>query len=287
MGVIDDALRRGRPHSHMGDGREDLVASEQGSKIGVWSDVAAEIWQKRFEPQRGPLFQAVAEATRVSPGSSFLDAGCGGGGVALAAHRAGARVFGCDISDAVLATARRKVPAGEFKVGNLAALPYSDDSFETVVACDCLLSPKDARSAVLELSRVCAPAGQVCIVVWGEPKESDYSRVFDAMQSLLPTKPTVTPLAVSDIGVLDSLIAEAGLRIRVDQIVKLDYRFISFDDFWSCARVLGGIKLIAEVAGEEKVRATALQASRPCIREDGALVMKNTYRLIITNAKPQ
>ena len=263
------------------------MATNSKTQSGIWSDRAAEIWETRFEPQRGPLFAAVLAATKVAPGTTILDAGCGGGGVSLAASAAGAKVFGCDISEGVLATARKKVPAGEFKIGNLAALPYEANTFDTVVACDCLHSQKDAATAISELSRVCKPTGQVCIVVWGPPNESDYSRVYDAMQSMLPQLPSVTPLALSGAGVLESHIAQVGLRIRHEETVRLDYRFQDFEDFWSCGKELGGIKLIAHTVGEANVRQAAYQSAQQSIQPNGELVMHNTYRLVILTPKPQ
>jgi SAM-dependent methyltransferase len=186
-----------------------------------------------------------------------------------------------------LATARRKVPTGEFKIGDLAALPYEADTFDTVVACDCLLSQKDAATAIAELSRVCKPTGQVCVVVWGPPHESDYSRVYDAMQSLLPQRPFVTPLALSGDGVLESHIAQVGLRIWHEETVRLDYRFQDFKDYWSCGKELGGIKLIVHTVGEANVRQAAYHSAQQSIQPNGELVMRNTYRLVILTPKPQ
>jgi len=252
---------------------------------GVWGESAADVWERRFEPQRTPLFDAVLQSIDVQPGMTFLDAGCGGGSVALAAYRAGARVVGCDISEGVLTRARAKVPAGEFRVADIAALPYADGSFDTVVACDCLLSARDAKKAVTELSRVGKPTGNLCIVIWEEPRKSDFSRVLAAMQQLLPTPPVVTPLALSAEGVFDALMREVGLRIRTDRTVRLDYRFAGFEDFWSVGRVLGGIKLINDAVGEEKVRDVAGAAAQPSIRPNGELVMHNAYRLVVADAK--
>lgn len=263
------------------------MAAEPNSRPGIWSDRAAEIWETRFEPQRGPLFAAVIEATKIGPGSRILDAGCGGGGVSAAASKAGAEVNGCDISAGVLVVARRKVPSGTFEVADIAALPYADDQFDTAIACDSLLSPNDARNAIAELSRVCNQAGQICIVTWGPPSQSDYSRIFDAMQSLLPDKPAVTPLALSEPGVLDLHIAQAGLSIRREQFVGCDYRFSSFDDYWLCGRELAGLKLIFAVAGEDRVRQAAYLAAKPSIQDSGELLMRNSFRLVIVDPKPQ
>src|SRR3954453_23261397 len=105
---------------------------------GVWGLNAANVWERKFEPQRTPLFQAVIEATEAESGKSLLDAGCGAGSIAAAAHRAGARAFGFDISEAMVALAKVKLPDGDFRVADLTALPYPTDTFDIVVACDSL-----------------------------------------------------------------------------------------------------------------------------------------------------
>ena len=50
-----------------------------GSRDGTWGLNAANVWERKFEPQRAPLFQAIIEATAAGPGKSLLDAGCGAG----------------------------------------------------------------------------------------------------------------------------------------------------------------------------------------------------------------
>jgi len=243
---------------------------------------AANVWEKRFEPQRGPLFSAVIEETGAAAGLSLLDAGCGSGSIASAAHQAGAQVYGCDISNAMVALASARVPEGSFRVADLAALPYADSSFDIVVACDSLLSPEDALKAVRELDRVCKESGTLAILVWENPSISDYSRVIDALQGTLSTRPAITPLALSGEGILDGLLSEIGLRTTRERHVRLDYRFESFDDFWACARLLGGVKLIIDAVGEDTVRSAAHAAAKPSIQENGMLVMKNIYRLVIS-----
>ncbi|MFN8627012.1 MAG: class I SAM-dependent methyltransferase [Candidatus Binatia bacterium] len=253
---------------------------------GVWGESDADIWERRFEPQRAPLFDAVIESIDVQPGTTLLDAGCGGGGLALAAHRAGARVFGCDLSESMLARAQSKVPAGEFRAADIVALPFADDSFDIVVACDCLLSARDAKAAIAELSRVGKPTGALCIAIWEEPRTSDLSRVFAAMRQLSPIAPAVSPLALSGEGVFDALLRGAGLRVRTDRSVRLSYRFASFDDFWSIWRVFGGIKFLTDAVGESRVRTAVRDAIQASIRDDGELVMNNAWRLVVASAKP-
>jgi hypothetical protein len=137
-----------------------------------------------------------------------------------------------------------------------------------------------------ELSRVSKPTGSLCLVIWEEPRKSDFSRVMAAMQALLPTPPVITPLALASEGVFDALLREVGLHIRTDRTVRLDYRFASFEDFWSVGRLLGGIKLINDAVGEEQVSNAAREAAEPSMCQNGALVMHNAYRLVVTDPKP-
>ncbi len=106
------------------------------------------------------------------------------------------------------------------------------------------------------------------------------------MQSMLPQLPSVTPLALSGAGVLESHIAQVGLRILHEETVRLDYRFQDFEDFWSHGKELGGIKLIAHTVGEANVRQEAYQSALQSIQPNGELVMHNTYRLVILTPKP-
>ena len=256
-----------------------------GSQDGVWGLNAANVWERKFEPQRTPLFQAVIEATAAGNGKSLLDAGCGAGSIALAAHRAGAKAFGCDSSDAMVALAKSKLPDGDFKVADLAALPYPTDSFDIVVACDSLLSAARAPQAVQELSRVCKADGKLAILIWEHPRKSDQSRVFAAIQNLLPAPARGGALALTGDGVLDQVLADAGLPIAQDLRVALDYCFDSFEEFWTCLCLLGGIKRMSEVVSEDALHKAAYDAAKPSIQESGRLVMKNLYRLVVTDSK--
>jgi SAM-dependent methyltransferase len=256
-----------------------------GTQDGPWGLNAANVWERKFEPQRTPLFQAIIEATNAGNGKSLLDAGCGAGSIASAAHRAGAKVFGCDSSEAMVALAKRKLPDGDFRVADLAALPYPVDSFDIVVACDSLLSAARAPQAVRELSRVCKEDGKLAILIWGHPRKSDQSRVFAAMHSTLPAPPPATALALTGDGVLDEILADAGLPIVRDIQVALDYRFDSFEDFWTCLRLLGAVERMSEAVGEDTLHRTTREAAKPSIEESGRLVMKNVYRLVVTKAK--
>jgi hypothetical protein len=105
------------------------------------------------------------------------------------------------------------------------------------------------------------------------------------MHSTLPAPPPATALALTGDGVLDEILMEAGLPIVRDVQVALDYCFDSFEDFWTCLRLLGAVERMSEAVGEDALHRAAREAAKPSIEESGRLVMKNIYRLVITEAK--
>jgi SAM-dependent methyltransferase len=68
----------------------------------------------------------------VTPGDRVLDACCGTGDMALAAHAVGGEVVGVDFSEPMLERARRKAPDLEWVCGDATELPFADGSFDAV-----------------------------------------------------------------------------------------------------------------------------------------------------------
>ena len=95
-----------------------------------------------------------------------LDAGCGTGFQAAILEELGYRTHGIDAAGALLAIAKRRLPAGTFVRGRLEALPYADTTFDAVVCCGSTLSfvPEPA-AAVNELARVLRRGGRLLLEV--------------------------------------------------------------------------------------------------------------------------
>jgi ubiquinone/menaquinone biosynthesis C-methylase UbiE len=95
-----------------------------------------------------------------------LDAGCGTGFQAAVLAALGYRTHGIDVSPALLAVARRRLPRATFVRGRLEALPYADRSFDAVACCGSTLSFVPApETALQELGRVLRPGGRLLLEV--------------------------------------------------------------------------------------------------------------------------
>ncbi|MET8169050.1 class I SAM-dependent methyltransferase [Streptomyces sp. NPDC005329] len=96
-------------------------------------------------------------------GRWILDAGCGSGPLFAALRDRGAIVSGFDASAGMLELARRRLGDGaDLRVADLGGpLPYSDDTFDDVVASLVLHYLEDWGPALTELRRVLKPGGRL------------------------------------------------------------------------------------------------------------------------------
>jgi SAM-dependent methyltransferase len=92
-----------------------------------------------------------------------LDAACGTGRFAGFLSRRGHRVIGVDSSPDMLAYARRRVPDGEFRVGELDRLPLPSDSVDVIVCALALVHVPRLEPVLAEFARVLRPGGDLVI----------------------------------------------------------------------------------------------------------------------------
>ena len=105
----------------------------------------------------------VAEFLRGRKPGVALDAACGTGRFAEFLAGNGHRVIGVDSSPDMLAHARRRVPGGEFQVGDLDQLPLAEDSVDVIVCALALVHVPDLHSVLAEFARVLRPGGDLVI----------------------------------------------------------------------------------------------------------------------------
>lgn len=114
----------------------------------------------RLFPIEEPPTRALIESI---PSGTALDAACGTGRYSTFLAERGHDVIGVDQSEAMLDLARQKLPAADFRRGDLTALPLPGNSVDAVVCALALVHVADLSSALGEFARVLRPAGRLII----------------------------------------------------------------------------------------------------------------------------
>src|SRR5215813_6938623 len=122
---------------------------------------------------------------KLQAGAKVLDVGCGTGASALPAAQAVGKsgfVVGVDLASRLLERAHTKALAAgldnvEFRLADMTALKYPDDSFDAVVSVFSIFFVPDMEGLVRELWRMVRPGGKLAVTTWG-PRifEPAYSR---------------------------------------------------------------------------------------------------------------
>ncbi|MFY1679632.1 MULTISPECIES: SAM-dependent methyltransferase [unclassified Streptomyces] len=181
--------------------------------IGYWDepDTPASI-----DEAMDRLTDVFIESMAVDAGSHVLDLGCGVGGPALRlVARTGARVTGVSVSEEQVKTANRlAAEAGVadravFAHGDAMDLPFSDASFDAVMALESICHMPDRQRALTEASRVLAPGGRIVLtdVFERAPRKAERHPGIDKFcRSLMAT--------TADIDDYVALLHRSGLRLR-------------------------------------------------------------------------
>jgi ubiquinone/menaquinone biosynthesis C-methylase UbiE len=97
------------------------------------------------------------------PAGVALDAACGTGRHSAHLRARGFEVIGVDANRSMLAVAEAKVHDGDFREGDLAALPVDDRSVDVVVCSLALTHVERLEPVLAEFSRVARPGGTVVL----------------------------------------------------------------------------------------------------------------------------
>ena len=124
-------------------------------------------WAAGYDVAANPILHLEGPFTaelfsRMERGTA-LDAACGTGRQTEALARLGHRVVGVDATPEMLARARERVPAAEFRSGLLTELPGETGSFDLGVCSLALTHLEDPAPAISELARVVREGGRVVI----------------------------------------------------------------------------------------------------------------------------
>jgi SAM-dependent methyltransferase len=137
----------------------------------------------------GPDLDALVEAAELTGSESVLDVGCGTGHTTRAVAGRAARVTGIDLTEAMLAEARRLAREDgldnlEFRHGDAESLPFEDAAFDVVSCRLCAHHFADPVRAVAEAARVLRPGGRFLMVDSVAPEDPALDTFLNGIELL-------------------------------------------------------------------------------------------------------
>jgi SAM-dependent methyltransferase len=211
---------------------EDFKAFE----IAGWNERAASYGDLMARATR-PAIEPLLDAAGVTAGARVLDVGTGPGHLAAAAAARGAHVTGADLSEGMLAAARRRYPELDFVQADAEELPFEDGGFDAVIAAFVVNHLPEPERAAAEWARV---GHRVALAMWGPEEEVAHLGLPSAAAAGLdegsPPGPSATRFTDRD--ELAGLLRSAGLTgVTVDDL-RFDLHVATFDEIWD--GILGG-----------------------------------------------
>jgi SAM-dependent methyltransferase len=177
----------------------------------------------------------------VTPGSHWLDVGCGTGPLSQTILRDAApdRVKGIDRSASFIAHVREQMQDERvsFQIGDAQALPDDDASYDVAVSGLMINFIPQSAQAVSEMARVVKPNGSVAAYVW------DYAGKMQLLRHFWNAAAALDPAAfdldegrrfpLCQPGPLAELFQNAGLNNVKVRTIDIAMDFKDFDDYWS------------------------------------------------------
>jgi ubiquinone/menaquinone biosynthesis C-methylase UbiE len=166
--------------------------AQQRRPLGPLWGARAQDWVAS-EDQQTPTYEAAVDHIGLSAGQPVLDIGCGVGAfLELVAARGGVPAA-IDASEALVALARERLPNADLRVGDMAALPYAENSFDLVTGFNAFFFANDMVTALREAGRVARRGAPVVIQVWGAHERCDLEAVKTIIRPYLPPRPPDAP----------------------------------------------------------------------------------------------
>jgi SAM-dependent methyltransferase len=247
----------------------------------AWGDRASD-WAYLMEPYARLANDDLFDRADVGSGTRLLDIACGSGYAASVAAGRGADVVGLDASEALIAIARARTPAGDFRVGDMFALPFADDTFDVATSFNGIW--KGCEDALLEARRVVRPGGLIGFSFWGSPKRLGLLPYFAALLDLSPADHAEATLNQGDTGrpgVAEQMLSATGLDVvgRGKSAVILELPDL---DLTVRALAAAGPSWPAlQHAGYDKFAETVREAMRPLYTEGVGVRINSEFGWII------
>ncbi len=237
--------------------------------------------------------ERIVESVGVKAGDRVLDLGCGAGALTLPAARAtgpAGHVAAVDISEGMLNLARRRVEEQNlgwvsFHQGDVLSLDMDKD-FD-VALCGFVVQMFDDRTAPLrQFTRSVLEGGRVAWSMWGEGAFEPHLTVYRAVLTRVRPDLVSGPSNLQRLhqpGIVESLMAEAGIKDVSLVPVQHSHLLRDFDEYWHLLTNTGFRETLMKLSDGEMVEfREALQRDIAEVSdEDGGLTLDMPCQFVV------
>jgi SAM-dependent methyltransferase len=277
-----------------------------------WNGEAGHRWADDDETMARllqPISTALLDHAALAKFQNALDVGCGGGSQSLMlAQRLGegARVLGVDISEPMLAVARRKAdtPATgraslEFLQADAATHAFSPGSFDLVFSRFGVMFFDDPTSAFVNLRTALRPGGKLAFCCWQAMKDNEWVRIplQAALQHLPPPEPPAPeapgPFAFAAAARVTAILQSAGFTEANLQPLAVSLRISQASGLPEAVRELARIGPVSRLlTGQpqallDRVFPAMEAALQPYFREGALDLQAAVWLVTAANPAPQ
>lgn len=221
----------------------------------------------RFIIERG---QALVDLLDPRPGERVLDLGCGTGDIAATIAERGAGVVGVDSSPAMIASARERFPALDYRVVDAAELPFEAE-FDAVFSHAVLHWVKRAEDAARGIARALKPGGRFVAEFGGHRNCAALEAAFAQALRQVAGREYQSPCYFPRLSDYTALLEQHGLGMRAAWQFDLPTPLMGADGLRQWVYQFLPLQLDGLDAAESEAVLTATEATlRPAIWNDGA-----------------
>ena len=144
----------------------DKIASSYDRLNHIMTAGMDRLWRRRAAKE---AIMTARRKTVSATNALALDVACGTGDMAVELLKRGCSVTGIDLSEEMLAIARRKTAEANFQLANAEALPFDDASFDAVTSAFGIRNFVHLDKGLAEMARVLKSGGRMVILEMSTP----------------------------------------------------------------------------------------------------------------------
>jgi len=202
----------------------DATRQDKWIEAGRGWGARAKEWAYLFEPYALSANQLVFDQLSVGPATRYLDVACGSGFAANIADRRGATVAGLDASEALIDIARARTPDGDFRVGDMFALPFDEGAFDVVTSFNGIWNRCD--DALDQARTVLTDDGRLGLTYWGAHERMGLMPYF---LTVIQHSPSSHQTATMELGETSTVMAD---MLRATDFELLDQGTVEVINEW-------------------------------------------------------